>query len=210
MAEVGETGRFETLFVTRVYRARLARHREVNEEIERAARSLAVDDEAGIAWCAEHGYPGYTSYASLDDLPWRFPVFADLEARLAPHVRRFAKASAFDLGGGRLVLDDIWVNVLPASGFHTGHIHPHSVVSGTYYVAVPAGAAALKFEDPRLGLMMAAPPRKGRVPRDSQTFVTMAPKAGDVLLWESWLRHEVPVNRSGEDRISVSFNYRWA
>jgi uncharacterized protein (TIGR02466 family) len=27
-----------------------------------------------------------------------------------------------------------------------------------------------------------------------------------VLLWESWLRHEVPVNMAAEDRISVSFN----
>jgi uncharacterized protein (TIGR02466 family) len=33
---------------------------------------------------------------------------------------------------------------------------------------------------------------------------------GDVLLWESWLRHEVPMNMSEEERISVSFNYGWA
>jgi uncharacterized protein (TIGR02466 family) len=35
------------------------------------------------------------------------------------------------------------------------------------------------------------------------------PQVGDVLLWESWLRHEVPMNMSEEDRISVSFNYAW-
>ena len=33
--------------------------------------------------------------------------------------------------------------------------------------------------------------------------------SGTVLLWESWLRHEVPLNQSAEERISVSFNYRW-
>ena len=42
-----------------------------------------------------------------------------------------------------------------------------------------------------------------------RTFVYRAPEAGEVLLWESWLRHEVPMNMADEDRISVSFNYGW-
>ena len=35
------------------------------------------------------------------------------------------------------------------------------------------------------------------------------PLPGEVFLWESWLRHEVPVNMADDDRISVSFNYGW-
>ncbi|MEM8775697.1 MAG: TIGR02466 family protein, partial [Pseudomonadota bacterium] len=46
-------------------------------------------------------------------------------------------------------------------------------------------------------------------PQELQSFVSVAPKPGDVLLWESWLRHEVPMNFSEEDRISISFNYSW-
>ena len=30
---------------------------------------LAAEDAAGQAWCKANGYGGYTSYASLDDLP---------------------------------------------------------------------------------------------------------------------------------------------
>ena len=41
-----------------------------------------------------------------------------------------------------------------------------------------------------------------------QQFVYFQPVAGDVLLWESWLRHEVPMNLAEDHRISVSFNYR--
>ena len=55
--------------------------------------------------------------------------------------------------------------------------------------------------------MMAAPPRKNRAARDNQTFVYLDPKGGTLLLWESWLRHEVPLNRATGDRISISFNY---
>jgi uncharacterized protein (TIGR02466 family) len=57
--------------------------------------------------------------------------------------------------------------------------------------------------------MMAAPPRKADAPRELRSFVYIAPKVGDVLLWESWLRHEVPLNMADEERISVSFNYGW-
>ena len=82
------------------------------------------------------------------------------------------------------------------------------MISGTYYVAVPDGASALKLEDPRLTQMMAAPAQKVRIRNDNRRFVYIAPSAGTLLLWESWLRHEVPVNAAKTERISVSFNYR--
>ena len=92
---------------------------------------------------------------------------------------------------------------------HSSHLHPHSVISGTTYVAMPQGASALKLEDPRSGRMMAAPTRLKFGRRDLQPFIYVQPQVGDVLLWESWLRHEVPMNMSEDDRISVSFNYAW-
>ena len=199
----------ETLFATRLYRASLGRSAvaRLNRDLERACLSIARDDRAGQAWCREHAYKGYTSYASLNDLSRRAPAFAELEQRLNPHVAGFAKALHFDLGGRKLKCDSLWINVLKPGGVHTGHIHPASVISGTYYVTVPKRASALKFEDPRLGLMMAAPRRKETAPRDTQSFVTITPKAGQLVLFESWLRHEVPPNTARQDRISVSFNY---
>ncbi|MGI9409262.1 MAG: 2OG-Fe(II) oxygenase family protein, partial [Hyphomicrobiaceae bacterium] len=87
-----------------------------------------------------------------------------------------------------------------------GHIHANSIISGTIYVDVPEGASAIRFEDPRLAMMIAAPPRKTEAALHNQQFVSFEPAPGDVLLWESWLRHEVPVNMAAEDRISASFN----
>jgi uncharacterized protein (TIGR02466 family) len=198
----------ETLFATRIYQANLGGKNAgaLNRDLETACLSIARDDRAGQAWCREHAYAGYTSYASLNDLTVRAPAFDDLEHRLRPHIARFAKALHFDLGK-KLKLDSIWINVLKPGGTHSGHIHPSSVISGTYYVTVPKGASALKLEDPRLGLMMAAPRRKETAPRDAQPFVAIAPKPGTLILFESWLRHEVPANTARESRISVSFNY---
>lgn len=178
-------------------------------ELEASCLSIAEDDEAGQAWCEENDFPGYTSYASLTDLGWRFPIFADLIKMLDAHVAAFVKTLDFDLGDRKIVLEDLWINILPEGGIHTAHIHPHSVISGTTYVAMPEGASAIKFEDPRHAMMMAAPPRRKDARDELKTFVYFAPKVGDILLWESWLRHEVPMNMSEDHRISVSFNYKW-
>jgi uncharacterized protein (TIGR02466 family) len=200
-----------SLFVTRLYRASLSEHGPAidTDELRASCYSIAKDDEAGQDWCEENGYPGYTSYASLTDLPWRFPIFADLVKSLDAHVRAFAEDLEFDLDGRELKLEDIWINILPEGGSHGSHIHPHSVISGTTYVSMPDGASSLKLEDPRSARMMAAPARRKDARPELQTFIYAKPQVGDVLLWESWLRHEVPMNLSEGDRISVSFNYKW-
>ena len=202
-----------SLFVTRLYRAELrelGKKRVDYAELKAACEAIAGDDEAGQQWCEDNGYPGYTSYASLNDLPWRFPIFADLEKALDKHVAAFCKDLGFDLGDKKLKCGSFWINILPEGGMHASHIHPHSVISGTTYVAMPKGTSALKLEDPRLPMMMHAPLRLKKAWQELQSFVYVTPVVGEVLMWESWLRHEVPMNMSEEERVSVSFNYGWA
>ena len=199
-----------TVFATPLYHAPLAAKGDVDlGDIERSCWSIAQDDEAGQNWCTENGYAGYTSYASLTDLSWRFSVFSELKKLLDLHVARFVKELDWELEDKAITLEDLWINILPEGGMHSGHIHPHSVISGTTYIAMPEGASALRFEDPRLPQMMAAPPRRKNTRGDLRPFIYVTPHVGDVILWESWLRHEVPVNMSEEERISVSFNYHW-
>ncbi|MDF0597098.1 2OG-Fe(II) oxygenase family protein [Psychromarinibacter halotolerans] len=200
-----------SLFVTRLYQSALSDLGGAvdQDELLASCYTIAEDDEAGQEWCEQNDYPGYTSYASLTDLPWRFPIFAEMVKCLDAHVAAFAKELAFDLGDKALVLEDLWINILPEGGTHSSHIHPHSVISGTTYVAMPEGTSALKLEDPRLPMMMAAPTRLKGAPEELKPFIYVKPSVGDVLLWESWLRHEVPMNMTEDDRISVSFNYSW-
>jgi uncharacterized protein (TIGR02466 family) len=199
----------ETLFATTIYKAPLGLGGGLNRQLRLECLALREDDGAGRAWSAKNGYKGYTSYASLTDLPLRSPAFAALAGALDRHMAAFLRQQHFAARPKDFVLNGLWVNVLDPDGAHTGHIHPLSVVSGTYYVGVPKGSGALKFEDPRLGLMMAAPPRRETAPRWRQPFVYLQPRPGLVVLWESWLRHEVQPNLSGTQRISVSFNYGW-
>lgn len=187
-----------SLFATRLYEAEIGDDRLL-ADLAHSIRSLAADDEAGRGWSKEHRYAGYTSYASLNDLPRRDPAFADLAKLLTRHAAKFAEECEFDLTR-KPRLDSLWVNLLRGAGHHAGHIHPHSIISGTLYVEVPKGSGAIRFEDPRLPLMMAAPTRP-------DTFVAVEPHAGLLLLWESWLRHEVlPAAGKGE-RLGISFNF---
>ncbi|MDB5707933.1 MAG: hypothetical protein JWL96_3 [Sphingomonas bacterium] len=194
------------LFATPLYEGELG-DSALLDELADACRGLAVDDRAGRGWSKEHGYRGYTSYASLNDLPLRDPRFADLVKLLDKHVARFASECAFQLRG-KLKLDSLWVNVLKPGGAHSGHIHPHSAVSGTIYIGVPPGSGAIRFEDPRLAMLMAAPQRRDDAPEPLLPFVHVEPQPGMVLLWESWLRHEVMPSAARGERISISFNYR--
>ena len=107
-------------------------------------------------------------------------------------------------------LSDIWVNIMPPTAAHSLHLHPLSFISGTYYVATPRGCPGLKFEDPRLSKFMAAPPKISGARPANRAHITYPAKAGNVILFESWLRHEVAANRVREERISVSFNFNWA
>lgn len=202
----------KSLFATRLYTAALSDFSTLidGSELESSCLAIAEDDEAGQNWCEENDFPGYTSYASLTDLDWRFPIFKDLITVLDMHVEAFVQDLDFDLGNKKIKLDSLWINILPFGGVHTAHIHPHSVISGTTYVAMPAGTSAIKFEDPRLATMMAAPSRAKGAREELRSFIYAEPNIGDVLLWESWLRHEVPMNMADEDRISISFNYSWS
>ena len=193
------------LFVTQLYEAEIADEAFL-ADLAHSIRSLAEDDEAGQRWSKEHHYPGYTSYASLNDLPRRDPVIADAAKHLTRHAAAFAKECAFDLPRKPRV-DSLWVNLLRGPGHHSGHIHPHSIISGTLYVEVPNGSGAIRFEDPRLPLMMAAPTRAPDAPEELQPFVTVQPRAGLLLLWESWLRHEVLAGTGRGERLSISFNF---
>jgi uncharacterized protein (TIGR02466 family) len=195
----------KALFPTLLYQSALTKAdaARFNRTLLDECQALAASDAAGRKWSAKHYLGGYTSYGSLDRLHLVSSVFAGLAKRLDPHAKAFAVKLPYDLAGRSLAMTDCWLNVMPSGVVHSLHLHPTSFISGTYYVQVPKGAGVLKFEDPRLSRMMAAPPAR-------RPFVGLPAKAGDVILFESWLRHEVPPARYAGERISISFNYAWS
>ncbi len=199
------------LFPTLVYSARLtgAAGGKLDARLLRECLQLRQDDPAGRKWSAGRYPGGYTSYGSAHRMHSLSPTFAALERQVDRHVARFARSLDLDLTGRKLAMTDCWVNIMPRGTAHGLHLHPLSTISGTYYVRTPRGSPGLKLEDPRLERMMAAPPRRASAARENRPWIVMPAQAGRLVLFESWLRHEVPANPTAGERISISFNYSW-
>lgn len=104
-----------------------------------------------------------------------------------------------------------WANVNRQGDYHNLHNHPHSYLSGTYYIKVPEQPAgfrsdlnpgAISFFDPRPQANMGAISGDGQI--DPELRIT--PEPGLILLWPSFLHHLVHPNLSEDARVSVSFN----
>ena len=195
----------DKLFPTLVGRGSLTGTTVLNRELLKEIKTFKAQDGMGQEWSKRNYRGGYTSYASLSDMHRRAPHFSKLSDLMQPEAEAFAKIQGWSLKGLELEMDSCWMNVMPKHTYHTLHLHPHSVISGTYYVDSPKGSVALKLEDPRMGLYMNAPVRE--TGKGSHLYVEVAPKPGTFVLFESWLRHEVPPNQSDGTRVSISFNY---
>jgi len=201
----------QRLFPTLVYQGHLKRNgwQAFNNRLLRECLQLRADDAAGRQWSAGNYPGGYTSYNSVSRMHRVSPTFAELERRLRKHVDSFVSTLQFDLRQRELAMTDCWVNIMPRHVVHGLHLHPLATISGTYYVRTPKGCPGLKFEDPRLERFMAAPPRLPHRGSEGLPWKVIPAQAGELLLFESWLRHEVPPNPVAAERISISFNYSW-
>ena len=105
-----------------------------------------------------------------------------------------------------------WANVNMRGDYHVPHNHPHSWLSGVYYVSVPIqqdtthrkdlAPANISFFDPRAHVNMLS------IEGDKQNRdeYRVLPQAGDLLLFPSFLQHMAHPNMSDEPRVSISFN----
>lgn len=200
-----------SLFPSLVWRTKLpaASAKKQVSGLVREAKLYRELDAVGARWSRENYFGGYTSYSSITDLAFRSSAFAVLKSWIDREVAKYARALELDLGRGRLEMSAFWLNIMGEGCHHSFHLHPLSTISGTFYLQVPRGSGVFKLEDPRLAAFMASPPRKTGARRENQRYFAIAPAAGDLVLFESWLKHEVVANRAKSERISVSFNYDW-
>jgi uncharacterized protein (TIGR02466 family) len=199
-------------FPTFIYYSALAQGRaggRLNRELLSEVDAIRDYDTAGQKWSAKNYPGGYTSYGTMAQLHKFSSTFADLERHITRHVKAYAKHLEYDLTGRELEMTDCWLNIMPPGAVHSLHLHPLSTISGTYYVTAPRNCSSIKFEDPRLSKFMAAPPKIANASPDHQRHIKYEPKPGHLILFESWLRHEVASNQSKQPRISISFNYNW-
>lgn len=200
----------KVLFPTQIYTAACLNPRsKLFAELIEEAALLAEKDRPGRDWSKSNYRRGYTSYGSLDQLHRFSSSFNDLKLVIDPHIPKFLKALGLQVPVREIQLSRMWVNVMGEGCSHPMHLHPLSVISGTFYLQTPKDGSAIRFEDPRMDQFMARPLAKAASGQSSAYHHAHKPTAGEVVLFESWLKHEVPESSSKQKRISVSFNYDW-
>ncbi len=118
---------------------------------------------------------------------------------------RAACASALtEMGRGEqaFVLQS-WVNLHDRGGFNFLHLHEGSLLSGSFYLKVPAGSGAFVFRDPRPGVIHSS--IKGAVP-NGHSDIHLTPSAGLLVLFPCWMEHYVEPHDNDEPRITIAFN----
>lgn len=107
----------------------------------------------------------------------------------------------------RLELSHIWMNRLYLDGYHGRHSHGRSHYSGTYYVNSPPASSRIRFYHPYSDIVQHDFPKVSKIGTSLLSeYVDYDPTPGTMLIWNSWLYHEVLPNKSIEPRDSISFN----
>lgn len=107
-----------------------------------------------------------------------------------------------------LVMDNCWLNINSKYSYNTDHVHPGSLISGTFYIQTPDNSGNLVFSrsDNFYNLLWSIAQNSSSPFFSSEQSVT--PKPGMLVLFGSWETHSVEQNLSDEERISFSFNLK--
>ena len=166
----------------------------------RRVLALEAADPAGLQLTNQGGWHSATTL--LDD-----PVFHALFQWIATSVQAGLEDWGWDLAQARPCFNNAWAMVNRRGHSTRAHLHPNSLFSGVFYLQVPEGSGAIAFLDPRAGAqMLQAPLRRSSAALASSGRVTRNPEAGELLLFPSWLWHEVEPSDGLEPRICLSFN----
>lgn len=200
----------ESYFPTQIFYRDFDGAEPFNQALARDIRAWRDADPDGIQRSNARRAGSWHSPVDMHERP----EFASLRDRIQTTAQDIAAACAYS-PKYELTMDTMWGNINPPGGYNRLHNHPHSLWSGVYWVLAPQEAGRIVFQDPREARNMAPPVYDPDRTVDAAQWntVNFEPSAGRLVLFPSWLYHEVEVNRcplSGEagERISVSFNFQ--
>jgi uncharacterized protein (TIGR02466 family) len=104
-----------------------------------------------------------------------------------------------------LELTGCWANISPPGDAHRPHTHPNNYLSGVYYVQTQEGADTISFDDPRPQTNVISPVTS-EITDENAGQIHITTRNGLLVLFPSWLQHQVPPNKSDQARISIAFN----
>lgn len=142
---------------------------------------------------------GYTTFFDSTKLPNvdGFDIFLDY---IRVQCLAFAEHQGVDTNKYDAKIIKYWLNRMNYEGEHGIHTHDEHYV-GTYYVNTPSGSGDIRYHSP-----FAEKWTEWKSPSEQKQYVDFQPVEGQLMMWNSWVPHEVMLNLSKTPRDSFSFN----
>ena len=178
------------LFSTPVFKARIETHSITHDLIDELEYTL---------------YPDGTGKRSNNMKVLLLEPYAQLKSDIEKYLNTYV-FDTLKVGQGNLVHVQSWINLHDPGDHAPKHHHVNSCYSGVYYLQTPLNSGGIMFTK-NLSCMeqVFAHSSEGNIWNSSNW--ELPTKAGDLILFPSYLTHSVPKNESNEKRISLAFNY---
>mgnify|MGYP003338242897 CR=1 FL=1 len=130
-------------------------------------------------------------------------LFEDLDANL-----EHCMYNEFGISeNSNLSILNAWINISGKYNYNSTHTHPLSIIAAVYYVKCPEECGDLVFL-PDFNDAIDYEFRNDNMREFTKMYgtYTIKPKEGRLVIFPANLLHEVNMNQSNDDRISISFN----
>lgn len=131
--------------------------------------------------------------------------FSDLITTIELSAKEFSDGLQMS---SNLKLDHFWININKFKDYNQYHTHPNSMFSGVYYIKIPENCGSIQFKHPcSLGVENCWNKQIIESNPFNSCVWDLEPVENRLLIFPSWLEHQVLPNLSREERISLSFNF---
>lgn len=192
----------QLLFPTAVWFVEYENYQEINQGI--------LDEMKRVDWEAEHARSGRTAEAHARYLEDIFittelvPSSSAIFSAFVYNCERIAEESEWDLVNNEIRVSDLWAHVTPPGKNTQCHHHLPDHLSCAYYVRTPPDCGNLRLLDDRKYRL--GEPDSATTSAITGHWMEVPAKEGLMVIFPSWLNHQVGENLSGEPRVSVSMN----
>jgi len=186
------------LFPTLVWTTLFDDAEDLNGRLLEQAYRMREEDSAGVRNTNMQGWQSRNEVQLRDE-------FADINRRILLVAGQIAESQNYL--PGVTYRHEAWVNISYPGASNKVHIHPNCHLSGVYYIQLAPECGSIFFRDPRTPSLMLRPPISQETPFTA-TEARFKAEEGRMYVFPAWLEHGVEVNRSDQDRVSISFNVR--
>ena len=179
----------EIMFCDSIYHSTLS-----NEKIKKQLVKIVYDLEENVESNKKTNQGGYQKDLNCKDL------FLNL---ISKEINKYEKLLNFNK---KLKLDNLWCNINYKNSYNVSHVHPEVHFSGVYYLETPKNCGKLIFTNPNTFVRMHPEMKQASEHPNFKSHFYIQPVENLLLIFPSYLLHEVEMNNSNEKRISISFN----